>query len=128
MFSKWPIQSIIHVSTWISTKMAILLDLAQRTLINITELDTNSCLKTRWHWKYSTYCTVFNPEIRELQRSIETYDMRYFSHYVPLCTSTVHNQSGDICIQGYLRILLIGNTKSSKIDKIWKWYVLCLKL
>ena len=47
MFSKWPIQSIIHVCTWISTKMAILLDLAQRTLINITELDTNSCLKNK---------------------------------------------------------------------------------
>ena len=42
-------------------------------------------------------------------------------------TSTVHDQSGDICIQGYFRILWIGNAKSSKIDKIDK-YVLCLKL
>jgi len=44
----------------------------------------------------------FRTEIRELQRSNETYDMRYFSN-VPLCTSTVHDQSGDICIQGYLK-------------------------
>ena len=67
-------------------------------------------------------------EIRELQRSIETYDMRYFPQHVLLCTSTVHDKSGDICIQGYLRILWIGNTKSSKIDKIHKCNVLCLKL
>ena len=46
----------------------------------------------------------FRTETRELQRSNETYDMRYFSN-VPLCTSTVYDQSGDICIQGYLRIL-----------------------
>ena len=36
--------------------------------------------------------------------------------HVLLCTSTVlHDQSGDICIQGYLRILWIGNAKSLKI-------------
>ena len=64
------------------------------------------------------------PEIRELQRSIETYDMPYFPPHILLCTSTVHDQSGDICIQGYLRILWIGNTKSSKIDKIHKRYVM----
>ena len=58
----------------------------------------------------------FEPEIRELQRSIKTYDMRYFPQHVLLCTSTVHDQSANICIQGYLRILWIGNTKSSKID------------
>ena len=45
------------------------------------------------------------PEIRELQRSIETYDMRYFPQHVLLCTSTVHDQSANICIQEYLRIL-----------------------
>ena len=44
---------------------------------------------------------------------IETYDMRYFPQHVLLCTSTVHDQSGDICIQGYLRILWIGNTNRS---------------
>ena len=38
---------------------------------------------------------------------------------------TVHDQSGDICIQGYLRILWIGNAKSLKIDNIYKRYVLC---
>ena len=54
--------------------------------------------------------------------------MRYFHQHVLLCTSTVHDQSGDICIQGYLRILWIGNTKSSKIEKTHKCYVLCLKL
>ena len=67
-------------------------------------------------------------EIRDLQRSINTYNMRYFSQHVLLCKSTVHHQSGDICIQGYLRILWIGNAKSLKIDNIHKRYVLCLKL
>ena len=55
------------------------------------------------------------PDIREL-RSIETYDIRYFTQHVLLCTSTVHEQSANICIQGYLRILWIQNPKSSKID------------
>ena len=67
-------------------------------------------------------CTLI-PEIRELQRSIKTYDMRYFPQDVLLCTSTVHDQSGDICIQGYLRILWIRNTKSLKIDWIYKCYM-----
>ncbi len=35
---------------------------------------------------------------KELQRSINTYNMRYFPQHVILCTSTVHDQSGDICI------------------------------
>ena len=64
-------------------------------------------------WKIRSFST----EIRELRRSIETYDKRHFPQHVLLCTSTVHDQSGDICIQGYLRILWKGNTKSSKIDK-----------
>ena len=64
----------------------------------------------------SLYRIVDYPEIRELQRSIETNDMRYFPQHVLLCTSTVHDQSANICIQGYLRILWIGNTKSLKID------------
>ena len=51
----------------------------------------------------------------ELQRLIETYDMRYFPQHVLLCTSTVHNQTANIYIQGYLRILWIRNTISSKI-------------
>ena len=34
------------------------------------------------------------PEIRELQRSINTYNMRYFPQHFLLCTSTVHDQSG----------------------------------
>ena len=71
---------------------------------------------------------LIRPEIRELQRSIKTNDMRYFPQHVLLCTSTVHDQSANICIQGYLRILWIGNAKSSKIVKIHKCYVLCLKL
>ena len=66
-------------------------------------------------------------EITELQRSINTYNMRYFPQHVLLCTSTVHDQSGDICIQGYLRILWIGNAKSLK-KNIHQIYVLCLKL
>ena len=53
---------------------------------------------------YGIYTVCF-PEIRELQRSIETYDMRYFPQHVLLCTSAVYDQSGYICIQGYLRIL-----------------------
>ena len=39
---------------------------------------------------------MLEPEIRELQKSINTYNMRYFPQYVLLCTSTVHDQSGDI--------------------------------
>ena len=70
----------------------------------------------------------FHAEIRELQRLIETYDIRYFPSHVLLCTSTVHDQSADICIQGYLGILWIRNTKSSKIDWIHKCYVCCFKL
>ena len=54
--------------------------------------------------------------------------MRYFTQHVLLCTSTVHDQSEDIFIQGYLRILCIGNAKSLKIDNIHKRYGLCLKL
>ena len=52
------------------------------------------------------------PEIRELQRSINTYNMRYFPQHVLLCTSTVHDKLADICIQGYLRILWIRSTKN----------------
>ena len=58
------------------------------------------------------------PEIRDLQRSITTYDIRYFSQHVLLCTSTVHEQSANICLQGYLRILWIRNTKSSKKKRL----------
>ena len=60
-----------------------------------------------------------SPEITELQRSNNTYNMRYFPQHVLLCTRTVHDQSGDICIQGYLRILYINN--------IHERYFLCLK-
>ena len=74
------------------------------------------------------YIDMLATEIRKLQRSINNYNMRYFPQHVLLCTSTVHDQSGDICIQGYLRILWIGNSKSFKIDNIHKRYVLCLKL
>ena len=57
--------------------------------------------------------------------------MQYFPQHVLFCTSTVHDQSGDICIQGYLRILWIGNAKSLKIDNLnltpecnkWLWDV-----
>jgi len=62
-------------------------------------------------------------EIRELKRSINTYNMRYFPQHVQLFTSTVHDQSGDIFIQGYLRILWKGNAKSFKVDNIHKRYV-----
>ena len=44
--------------------------------------------------------------------------MRYFPQHVLLCTSTVHDQSGDIFIQGYLRILWIGIAKSLKKDNV----------
>ena len=71
---------------------------------------------------YTSETTI--SEIRELQRSINTYNIRYFPQHVLLCTSTVHDQSGDICIQGYLRILWIGNAISLKIDNIHKRYVL----
>ena len=64
--------------------------------------------------KSPSSCRVVCPEIRDLQRSIETYDMQYFPHHVLLCTSTVHDQSANICLQGYLRILWIRNTISLK--------------
>ena len=54
--------------------------------------------------------------------------MRYFPQHVLLCTSTVHEQSGDICTQGYLWSLGIGNAKSLKLDNIHKRFVLFLKL
>ena len=47
--------------------------------------------------------------------------MRYFPKQVPLCTTGVHDQPTDICIQGYLRILWIRNTKSAKTPK-WVLY------
>ena len=47
--------------------------------------------------------------------------MRYFPQQVPLCTTGVHDQPTDICIQGYLRILWIRNTKSAKTPK-WVLY------
>ena len=43
-----------------------------------------------------------------------------------MCTSTVHDQSADISIQGYTRIHWIQNIKSSKIDEIHK--ILCFML
>ena len=68
---------------------------------------------------YAEKPAIFCSEIREVKRSINTYNMRYyFPQHVLLCTRTVHNQSGDICIQGYLRILRIGNGKSLKVDNI----------
>ena len=54
--------------------------------------------------------------------------MRYFPQHVLLCTSTVHDQSANVCFQGNLRILWIENTKFSKLDTIHKCYALCLKL
>ena len=54
--------------------------------------------------------------------------MQYFPQHVLLCTSTVHDQSANICIRGYLGILWKRNTKSSKLDGIHKCYVSCLKL
>ena len=56
---------------------------------------------------------------KRLQRSINTCNMRYFPQHVLLCTSTVHDQSGNICIQGYLRIHLIGNAKYLKIKVLF---------
>ena len=47
--------------------------------------------------------------------------MRYFPQQVPLCTTGVHDQPTDICIQGYLRILWIRNTKSAKTPE-WVLY------
>ena len=61
--------------------------------------------------------TSSSTQIRELQRSIETYDMRYSPQHVLLCTSTAHDQWANICIHGYLRILWIRNTKSSTTKK-----------
>ena len=70
---------------------------------------------------------VQEPEIKELQRSITAYDIWYFPQHFLLCTY-VHDQSANICIQGYFRIRWIRNTKSSKKDWIHKCYVSCFKL
>ena len=48
---------------------------------------------------------VLITEIKELQRSIKTYDMQYFPQHVLLCTSTVQDQSENIGIQEYLGCL-----------------------
>ena len=41
-------------------------------------------------YKFTQFCIAISlTEIRELQRSIETYDMRYFPQHVLLCTSAV---------------------------------------
>ena len=60
------------------------------------------------------YISSFRPEIWELQRSINTYNMRYFPQHVLLCTCFVHDQSGDISIQWYFRNLWIGKCKIFK--------------
>ena len=59
------------------------------------------------------------------QRSIKG-DIFYNRCYC--VTSGVHEQLENICIQGYLRILWIRNTKPSKIDKIHKFYFFMLKV
>ena len=42
-------------------------------------------------WVRYTDVSQVWPEIRELQRLIKTYDMRYFLQHVLLCTSIVHD-------------------------------------
>ena len=61
--------------------------------------------ETQSKWKLCLDFYKCNSEMRELQRSINTYNVRYFPQHVLLCTTTVHDQSANICIQGYLRIL-----------------------
>jgi len=54
-----------------------------------------------------SFCLVecTEPEMRELLRSINTYNKQYFTQHFLLCASTIHDQIGDIHIQGYSRIL-----------------------
>jgi len=55
--------------------------------------------------------------------------MRYFPQHVLLCTSTVHDQSANICIQGILKGSFGYETQNlQKKDWIHKFYVSCLKL
>ena len=42
-------------------------------------------------WEIEINPVIYRSEIRELQRSITTYDMRYFPQHVLLCTSIVHD-------------------------------------
>ena len=66
-------------------------------------------------WTSIVSFTVILPEIREYQRSIETYAI--FSKEVLLCTSIVHDKSANICIHGYSGILWIRNTNNTEIQK-----------
>ena len=52
-----------------------------------------------------------------------SYTSKYFPQQVPLCTTGVHDQSADICIKGYLRILWIQNTKSSNLQNKFMFHV-----
>ena len=72
-------------------------------------------------WEHKTFGSQCETEIREFLLTTLT---RYFPQHVLLCTRTVHDQSGDISIQGYLRMLWIGNAKALKNDNIHKLYVL----
>ena len=85
-----------------------------------------SCLCIPPPWNRMIYAR--DKRVTEIDQNLWNAIFSTGSQHVLLCTSTVHDQSANICIQGYLRILWIRNTKSSKIDKIHKCYVLCLKL
>ena len=66
-------------------------------------------------------------------KNVYTSEISFFALLHPcIAFSIVYNycthQSANICIQGYLLILWIRSTKSSKIDWIQKCFVICLKL
>ena len=60
------------------------------------------------------YNAILITVIRENRVTEIDYPLKYaiFSTACLLCTNAVHDQSANICIQGYLRILWIRNTKS----------------
>ena len=62
---------------------------------------------------------LFQSEIREIQKSIisKICDIFHSIFYCVQVLYTVHEQSANICIQGYFRILWIRNTKSYKKTK-----------
>ena len=116
---------VINAQTWLYEKMIYLLE-----TIYIYLLETSNSFMSCKTSNSSFYSSL--PSSRDKRGTeIDWKPMKcdIFHNIFLFCTSTVHDQSANICIQGYLRILpWIRNTKSSKIDKFHKCYVLCLKL
>ena len=63
---------------------------------------------------YNSLVYIVHSVLTEYQCSPEISELQIFSTACSIVYKTVHDQSANICIQGYLGILWIRNTKSSK--------------